>query len=210
MMLNFRLWLEQVDKSLRRKMERVVRIYLGHSPQVSDFQVDTRANWDKEFPPDSPFGQPSGFATPSGKIRVPEDELMSALHEVLHMAGFMPDTISEFWNEGITQVISEDIAAKNNLQIPKSYETDTAYVQSTLLPVLNIDPQTLARQYGRSEDKAMLLTKLVWKNHSHEFDDEDDWGTNAFESIHESFQRGLGPGNFYLDHLASQIATKAA
>jgi hypothetical protein len=204
--MKFRLWLERntIDKPLRRKMERLVRVYLGYSPQTSSFQVSTRADWDKEFPPNDLFGQPSGFRTPGGGIQVPEDEAMSALHEVLHNAGFLPNTISDFWNEGITQVISEDIAEKNGLQIPKSYKTDTAYVRKALLPVIDMDLQTLARQYGKADDKAMLLAKLVWKSQSHRFENEEDWGANPFEGLYETFQRGLGPGSMYLDYLITE------
>lgn len=198
----FRDWLikENIEKSIRRKMSRAIQSYLGVKPQVRDFGFEDMSGED-----DALFGTPIGYVNPNDPTvaRVPEDHKMSALHEILHTSGFLPHNISEMWNEGITQVVAEEIAKLNNLQIPITYAQDTQYVRSYLLPLLPMNLQQFAKHYAKSEDKSEYLTSIIWSRYSDHFSDEEDWGTNTYESMKEMFERQGGYWNPYLEFLVT-------
>lgn len=208
-MKKFKLWLEQIDKSLRRKMERVVSIYLGKQPQVSQFNLVPDEEWDQQFPADQNalFGRPSGYATRSGEVNVVASDPMSALHEVLHQAGFNEDNVSEFWNEGITETVVQDIAQQFKLQIPQTYKQEVEYVRQHLIPLMQMSIQDFAKQYSKQNNKSKFLTNMIWTKYKDAFQNEDDWGTYVYESIEETFQRGLGP-SFYIDYLSKEWLQK--
>lgn len=198
--MSFKNWLieESIEKSLRRKMSRVIQSYLGVKPQIRDLGFEDMSSED-----DALFGTPIGYVDKNDPTiaRVPEDHKMSALHEILHTSGFMPLNISEMWNEGITQVVAEEIAKQSNLQIPITYKEDTRYVRSYLLPLLPIDFQQFAKGYAKSEDKSEYLMSLLWNRYADHFSDEEDWGTNTYENMKEMFERQGGYWNPYLEYL---------
>lgn len=198
----FKNWLfeESVEKSLRRKMSRVIQSYLGIKPSVRNFAFEDMPDEDSAL-----FGTPIGYVDKDepGKVRVPEAHKMSALHEILHTAGFMPHNISELWNEGITQVVAEEIARLANLQIPITYSQDTRYVKKYLLPLLPIPLQQFAKGYAKAEDKSEYLMSLLWSRYSDHFSDEEDWGTNTYDSMKEMFERQSGYHNPYLEWLVT-------
>lgn len=194
--------MESVDKSVRRKMARAVYKYLGLKPRPNSFSVVPRAAWDQEHASQM-FGTPSGFMDMKKNIFVPDNEVMSALHELLHAAGFNEDNVSEFWNEGITQAVAEDIARLNGFVIPITYKKPVAYVRNKLLPLTGMTVRDFARRYAVQKNKALYLTRLVWNGHSDKFSDQSEWGTETASGMYDEFQHGMTDWNPYLDYLAS-------
>ena len=191
-MLKFKTWLESTDSSIRRKLQTAIARYLGQSFAVKSFKIDPNHGEEES----ELLGKSDGIRQDNGDIVV--KNMKSGIHELLHQAGFMPIGIGEFLNEGITQVVAEDIAKQQKLPIVNSYKENTDYIRKYLLPVIGISLQDFARKYASSSNKGKLVVELVWNKNHDKFHDVSDWGNNPHASMLRTLPFIIGP---YSQHL---------
>jgi hypothetical protein len=193
--MKFKIWLETTGSSIRRKLQTAIASYLGRSFAVKSFKVDPNHGENES----GLFGKSDGIRQDNGDIIV--KDMKSGIHELLHQAGFMPIGIGEFLNEGITQLVTEDIAKQNKLPISHSYRENTEYVRKYVLPATGLDLPTLARQYAKSQNKGKLIVDLIWAKNQGKFNNTEDWGTDPYSSMLRTLPFIIGPYNSHLNFI---------
>lgn len=182
-------WLQKVaddGKTMRRKMQRAVGMYLGRGFGMRSFTVDPEFGEDESIL----FGKPSGMVSPDGHVSV--KDASNAIHELLHQAGFMPHGISEHLNEGITQIVAEDVGQFAHLPVVPSYPANTSYLRQYLFPLFPMPIRGFAKKYSVAPDKGKFLADLIWSRYGHALLDPQDWGARPYESMLNEIRRTLG------------------
>lgn len=197
--MQFKLWLENVEKSIRRKLQRAVWKYLGVPSNITSFQVGQEA--DLEDPQAANlFGQPTGTTTRTGQINLLQGQEASGIHEILHATGFMEDGICKFWNEGITQIVAEDIGRKMGLPVTPGYVKEVPYVRASLFSFIP-NVQTFARGYAQAPDKGLYVHKVWWPQIAQHFTNAEDWGADPAKGFLEQLRSQVGAWNPYTGYL---------
>lgn len=189
--MQFRLWIESFDNSVRRKLQSAIQNYLGRILRVKSFAVDPSFDDGSEM-----TGKSAGIRTPEG---ITVKEINSGIHELLHEVGFMPNKIGIFLNEGITQITAEDIGEKYNLPVVKSYLENVSLIKQ-LFSISDIEIKKFARKYVSIENKGKLFVDTLWEKHKDKFSNKEDWGVDPYKSMLKEtpYTTGFDP---YLDQI---------
>jgi hypothetical protein len=141
---------------IQRTLVDAVTSYTGRRPQLSRFEILL----DEEFEQEVPQGVEDRLSGGTAAITVGHDIYVraghedSAIHELLHAAGMLPDGVSTFINEGLTQCAAEDIAANLDIHVVPTYKEETKWVRRFMLPLL---PTDYIRGYVVARDKGRLV-----------------------------------------------------
>ena len=175
---------------------KLVSEYLGRRPVFRSFRTLSEKQWAVEVPEsmlDRLAGGTSAITTFDGDIMVREGYEDSAVHELLHAAGFMPDGIGEAWNEGITQAVAEEICREAGIEVRSTYRDAVGEVRRYLLPRMEMPTRQFAQQYAEAKKKGAFILGRVWPLYGHLFTKEDGFSgvekSKAFllEELHSQF-----------------------
>jgi hypothetical protein len=198
--MKFRVWFENVDKSIRRKFQRAVWKYLGVPSRITSFQVGQAT--DLADPSAAMlFGQPTGIAGQEGDITLLKGDEASGTHEILHQTGFKPKGISTFWNESITQIVAEDVGKMFNVPINPGYVKYVPYVRASLIPYVG-DLREFARGYAKAPDKGQYVYNIWWPQIAQYFTNQEDWGQDTGKSFLQSLRGQISDFNVHVNYLA--------
>jgi len=185
----------------------LVSRYTKAKPSFRSFRVLSDKDWAIDVPEDSSDRLTGGVAaitTPDGDIIIKKGYEDSAVHELLHAAGFMPKGMGDFLNEGITQAITERICSDAGIPIRKSYGEEVRYVERYILPLVGMSPKSFAQGYAKASNKGAFLVDLIWSQHGDKFSDLDDWGQDPFASFARGLPRTMG-ANSHLEYLVDEL-----
>jgi len=196
-----------VDPRLQ-KYAGAVESYLGVAPKFRSLQVLPVEEFDKNFGwkmGKELFGLVAGITTPNRDVYVREGSEDSALHELVHAAGFgNGGTLSTFLNEGFTQLATEQIGKLHAIKVPKSYAEEVKVAEDIITRALAEDVQQFFRRFIKAKDKAGWLASALLKKQPTAFDNEEDWGPKSLIKKKLVFDLSHMIGwSEYLDQLAN-------
>jgi hypothetical protein len=84
----------------------------------------------------------------------------TVLHELIHRGGVNSDRLSRFVAEGLTEAIARELKQSADEHRP-TYPTETAWVQTKLLPRLRLTAVELGQQIAHAKDPPATLADLM-------------------------------------------------
>jgi len=199
------------DRSLQdtdaNKLVNIVYQYIKQAPVYRRLQILSEDKWLEEVgesSEDKLLGGTAAIVTPQKDILVREGFEDAMLHELLHTAGFMPDGISNFINEGITQLITEELSKLSEIKVHKSYKDQVKFVNRYIMPLISSPLKLFAIQYAKAKDKSKFIVDEIWVRYSTYFEDVDDWGKNPYHNFLIDMRRCIGTSP-YLEYLVKEI-----
>ena len=195
----------------RRKLDpaKLVTKYMGRVPSPKNLRYLTHKQWATEVPETSEdrlMGGVSAITLPDGAILIREGFEDSAVHELLHIVGLMPDGISEALNEGVTQAVAEEICDKAGIPVRRTYAREVKFAQHYILPLMGQPLREFARDYAAAPDKGAMIVDRIWGKYSQYFDSADDWGDSAHIPVQllKDLRSGLDY-SLYLEYLVDEL-----
>jgi hypothetical protein len=114
------------------------------------------------------------------------------IHEMLHTAGFNPDNISVYLNEGITQLMAEELGKYYGINVFKAYKQRMRYMHRVFSKLLPLDKRIFARCYARASDKSTFVGLLFWKAYGDIFESREKGKfINSFKYMNHSWNKYL-------------------
>ena len=205
--------IEEIAGSDLQKYVQWVQTFVGVKPKFRSLEVLSQKQFDAEYGSESSelFGLVAAIRTRQGDIFVREGSEDSVVHELVHAAGFLDDTIGTFFSEGFTQLVSQEIAVKHRLKIPQTYKENVALARAIVEQVLSLDIQQFAKQYAKARKKAEWLADTMLEKKAAVFANEEDWGPQS--QIRQKLLRELleNYGGFLLvNQLIDPVYSEAA
>ena len=175
----------------------LVKSYLMLSPRPRSFRILSEQQWLSEVGEsgaDRLTGGVAAVTTPEGDILVRQGYEDSAVHEMLHASGFMPVGMSDFNNEGITQLVAQAICEQAGIPVRKTYSEEVSFAGRYIVPLTGLLLPDFAKGYARAEDKGRFVLELIWDRYGDKFTEEAGWssGDRMKESLRKSFRQGIG------------------
>ena len=193
----------------RRDPAKLVAKYMGRVPSPRGLRYLTDKQWATEVPEtesDRLMGGIAAITLPDGAILIREGYEDSAVHELLHVVGLMPDGISEALNEGVTQAVAEEICDKAGIQVRRTYAREVRFIRHYVLPLTGQSLREFAQDYAAASDKGALIAGRIWQRHGSHFNSVEDWGDPAL--IPAKLLRDLRSGldySIYLEYLVDEL-----
>jgi len=178
-------------------LKDLVHKYVGKAPRPRSFRILSEQQWMAEIGESSSDRLTGGVAaltTPDEDILVRQGYEDSAVHELLHAAGFMPVGISDFNNEGITQLVAQAICAEAGIPVRKTYAAEVYFASMYVVPVTGLSLRDFAKKYAKADDKGLFLRDLVWTRYGDKFTQEAGWSGSDItkKDLLQSFRQGIG------------------
>jgi hypothetical protein len=187
---------------------RAISQYLGVAPKARYVRHLPKEEFDRRYNMD--YGRITGMAgaitLPGNKIYIREGSESSALHEMIHTAGFQYlGCESSVVNEGMTQLATIEIGKKLGLR-PHSGYVDEIRIASDIINAAGVPKRTFLRGYAKASDKYRYISDLLWKKHHRKFRDVDDWGPaeRVRKAIYSDLKNLVG----YSIYLEEMLKTK--
>lgn len=117
-------------------------------------QVMRRAGWNR----DETSGV-VGFHI-GREIYVRQDASWSVLHELIHRFGVNADRLNRWVAEGLTEAVARELK-RDDHEHRATYPSETAWVQSKLLPKLGMTAVQLGSLLAKSQDPPVVLADLL-------------------------------------------------
>lgn len=149
----------------------------------------------------------AAIAFPDGRIYIRKGYEDSALHEVVHRAGFMPDGINVQLNEGITQAATDYIANKIGSSIRSGYEDQVSSINKYVIPLTGLSRDDFFKGYAKADNKSKWIASKISERHAGKFNPED-WSKDIRSRVGIEFERALGQGfadNDYARYLVDEL-----
>jgi len=187
---------------------RAISQYLGIAPKAGDVRYLPKEEFDQRYNMD--YGRIMGIAgaitLPGNKIYIHEGSESSALHELIHTAGFQyPGCESSVVNEGMTQFATIEIGKKLGLR-PHSGYVDEIRIASDIINTAGVPKRTFLRGYAKASDKYRYISDLLWKKHYRKFRNVEDWG--PAERVKKEIYRDLKNLVGYSVYLEEMLKSK--
>lgn len=204
------------DLALLQPYMLAVRGYLGVMPKIANFYKYSEEEWGLTFGNDHEMllGRTAAMYDQDRNLHVRQsraghlDQEGSLLHEMVHAAGFDKFTmVSRDVNEGMTQIVAEEIGKLNRIKVTPTYHNEVVTLRRFVLPYVGMDLQKLAKTYARVPDPALLLAGSIWSRYWHLFQNRADWGDlkNVQKSVLEMFKHDPFHGWPYLEHIEDEL-----
>lgn len=183
-----------------------IKQMVGVTPKFSQLSIIPKSEFVDKFgmPMDDLFGGTAAITTTKKEIFVREDHADSVIHELVHTAGMHDETISEFINEGVVQLVAESIGNKLGVHVRSGYSENVNYVRD-VLNLLGETIESFVHGYAKSQDKAVYLCNKIMSKY--DFKNTDDWGNNVKNNMINTFKKSIGP-DVYIENL-KKINNKA-
>lgn len=214
--MNLTTYLEQQqDMALLQPYFTAVRQYLGLQPDIAKFYKYTDDEWTGTFGNDhemllgrtaAVFGRDRSLHVrqdPHGEF----DKDGTLLHEVVHSTGFDKLNVSRDVNEGMTQIVTEEIGRLAKIKVAPTYHQEVVVLKKFVMPLVGMDLNELARGYAQANDPAMFLAGLIWSRYWHFFQDRNDWGDlkKTQQDMVKMFKGDPFNGWPYLEHIYEEL-----
>lgn len=222
--MRFREHLEDIheqkqDEALLQPYIQAVAGYLGVRPKIANFYKYSEEEWGLTFGNDHEMllGRTAAMYDTDRNLHVRQgraghiDEEGTLLHEMVHAAGFDKfQMVSREVNEGMTQVVAEEIGRLNKMSVTATYHREVTMLKKFVLPLIGQDLRKLAREYARVPDPALLLAGSVWSKYWTFFQDRNDWGDiqNCRKHFLETFKQDPFNSFPYLEHIWDELKVR--